>query len=176
MKTIKNLFTKFIKPLLALSVAIFGLNTASAQDSILSATYTAGTPTNLLSGGKYLVKDILFISSSNATTSVKFYDSAGSTNIVRAAYTNFTSYATNYNVVWTNSSGILVTNTQTGVYRQSVPVSASTNEAPALAGPFLITALGTRTISDVNVIPVNGFTLMSAGAGIVEIVYEKLSP
>lgn len=168
---------KSVTKLLAVALAITPLVLpVQAADRVLSASYSAATPTNLLSGGKYIVKDVLLISSATNTSTIKFYDSTGATNYVRAATTAYASYATNYSTVFTNAGGLLVTNTYAGVYRGSTSVAAATNELPSVVGPYLVTAAGTRTLTDLNIMPVKGLTLYGTGAGTVEITYEVVEP
>lgn len=168
---------KYFAKILAIVLAITPLVLpVQAADKVISVSYSAVTPTNLLSGGKYLVKDVLLISSATNTSTIKFYDSTGATNYVRAATTAYASYATNYNVVFTNAGGILITNTYAGVYRGSTSVAAATNELPSVVGPYLVTAAGSRTLTDLNIMPVKGLTLYGTGSGIVEITYEQVEP
>lgn len=176
MKTLINKFKNFIK-ILAVCFSVTALSVpVQAADKVISSAFSTATALNLLSGGKYLVKDILVISGTNVTTTVKFYDSTAATNYVKAAYTSLASYSTNYNVVFTNAGGLLITNTLTGIYTGTTSVSASTNELPAIVGPYVIPASSSRTISDVNVLPVKGLTLYSTGLGTVEVVYEQIAP
>lgn len=176
MKTLFDSFKIFIK-VLAVSLAMLPLAfPVQAAEKVLTASYSAATATNLLSGGKYIIKDILLISSTTNTSTIKFYDSTGATNYVRAATTAIASYSTNYNVVFTNAGGILITNTLTGLYTGSTVVAAATNELTSIVGPYLVTAAGNRTLSAVNVIPANGLTLYGTGAGTVEITYEQILP
>lgn len=176
MKTLSNTLKTFTKVLAVALTSLPLIFPAQAVDKVLTATYAAATATNLLTGGKYIIKDVLLISTATNSTTVKFYDSSGATNYVKAATTSIASYTTNYSVVFTNAGGLLITNTLSGLYTGSTAVSASTNELPAIVGPALITATGTRTLSDVNVIPLRGLTLYGTGAGTVEVIYEQIAP
>lgn len=166
-----------MKRILTIALLAFGLS-AAAQERVLTATVVAATPTNLLSGGKYLIKDII-LSNTNAAASGQFwfYDSTGGTNYVQAAYTQIgTPYATNYSVVWTNAAGLLITNTVSSLYTPSTSVSASTNQLPKIVGPHLVGINTSRTLSDVNKTPNRGFTLYSTVGGSVEVLYEQITP
>ena len=155
-------------------LALFSFSALSA-DKMTSAAVSATTPLTVLSGGKYTVKEILFLPTSTNGT-VKFYDSASnSTNIVIGAYTSYAQYSTNWSQIFTNAAGIVVTNTFSGVATLPTTVAASTNERPAIVGPFLVTTSG-RTIDGLKVQPTLGLTIYSTAAGNVEITYEQQTP
>ena len=161
-----------------LAVAVFAViaNTSFAADKITTATVVAGTPTNILSGGKYVVTDILFVNAGATNGVVKLYDSTGvTTNYVIAAYTNYTTVSTNWSTTFTNATGIIITNTFTGISHVPTAVAAATNELPARLS-FLIPASNTRTFNGIAVQPAKGITLYSTVGGLVEIGYRQFEP
>lgn len=162
--------------LIGLAALATGFATQAA-DRFTASAVSATTPLTILTGGKYIVKDILFVNgnTTNAAT-VKFYDSASnSTNIIIGSRTVYSSYTTNYNIVHTNTAGIVITNTVSGVYTYGTATAQSTNERPTAVGPFLVTANSSRTLSDVNVAPILGLTIYSTQAGTVEVTYEVVN-
>jgi len=176
----KNL-TKFIRNHFRATLAGFALIVGLALSPSANAQLTtvvpvtATTPTNLLSGGKYVITSILFINgnSSNAAT-VKIYDSAGATNYVQPAYVSYAAVATNWSSIFTNADGLIVTNTFTGISNFGTSVAASTNERPAKL-TFLCGANTSRTVNTVFQ-PTLGATLYSTTAGTVEVAYRQISP
>lgn len=162
--------------LITLALLALGF-TASAQNKTLVANLTYNTPTNLLAGGKYTILEVLFQNAHATNSTIKFYDSAtSSTNYVQAAYTAYSSYSTNYSTTFTNTAGIVITNTWTGTYRSSSSVSAVTNERPAVLGPFFIQASATTTVSDLAVSPNLGLTVYSGATGTLQITYRETNP
>lgn len=163
-----------LKTILLGVTVLWTVLSAQAADRVTSAAVSAVTPLTVLSGGNYVVKDILFINgnTTNAAT-IKFYDStANGTNLVIGGRTVYSSYTTNYNIVHTNSAGIVITNTVSGLYTYGTVVGQTTNERPTVVGPYLITANGSRTLADVNISPLLGLTIYSTQAGTVEVTYE----
>ncbi len=166
-----------LKSLLLGVTVLMTVLSAKAADRFTSSAVSATTPLTILSGGKYLVKDILFVNGNTTNSAtVKFYDSAANaTNIAIGSRTVYSSYTTNYNVVHTNTAGIVITNTYSGIYTYGTATAASTNERPTSVGPFLVTANSSRTLSDVNVAPLLGLTIYSTQAGTVEVTYEVVN-
>lgn len=151
---------------------------ARAQDSTLVSAVTAATPATLLTGGKYTIVGLKFINA-NTTNSgqVWFYDTAAAaTNYAKGAYTAYSSYATNYSTTFTNTGGIVITNTWTGTYRQATAVSAVTNEAPKMLGPFAIPVSSTTEIDAIAVAPNVGATVYSTVAGTLQVTYRTTNP
>lgn len=160
----KKLFTFLFSLLLA--------GNLFAQELSIVRTVTANAVSNYLSG-KYVVESIRVVNSSTNNATIKFYDWAtAATNVVRAAYTTPTSYTTNYNVVYTNSAGIVSTNTYKGWFTANVNVAAVTNEQSRL-GEFQVTASTTRDLP-FNPLVVRGLTVLSDQAGTIEIVYSSI--
>lgn len=160
-----------MKKFFASLLGIFAAASVFGQSSIVRSM-AAGTVSNYLSG-KFIVSSIRIINSSTNTATVKFYDWAtAATNIVRAAYTTPVSYSTNYSVVYTNSAGIVATNTFSGWYSANVAVAAVTNEQSRL-GEFQVSASTTRDLP-FNPLVVRGLTVLSDQAGSIEIVYSSI--
>ncbi len=145
-------------------------STAFAQVTISQAV-TGGTVANLLSTGGVIVDSITFTATTATNTTVKLYDSStAGTNIVRAAYTSYASYATNFSTVFTNESGILVTNSFDGRWTYPTAVSAVTNERPKVLN-FVVPGSGQRT-KDTIWSPSRGITILTSNDGIVEVTYR----
>jgi hypothetical protein len=131
---------------------------------------TGGTPDNIFDSGK-IIDNITVLASTTNTTILKGYDSSTTTtNVVRAAYTSYASYSTNYSVTFTNASGLLVTNSFTGTYTAPTSNSAVTNERPkcvTLAVP------GSAQLSrDLTLLTTRGLTLLSDKDCVVTITYR----
>jgi len=151
-------------------------NVSIAADFIKTATVAAATPTNILSGGKYVVTDVLFYNGTNVTGAVKLYDSTGvTTNYVIGAYTNYSTVSTNWSTTFTNATGIIVTNTYTGISHVPTAVAAATNELPAKL-TFLVVGSGSRQLNGLAVQPARGITVYSTVAGTLEIGYRQFEP
>ncbi len=162
-----------MKKLLTSLFGIFAAASLFAQtDASIVRSMAAGTVSNYLSG-KYIISNIRIINSSTNTATIKFYDWAtAATNIVRAAYVTVDSYATNYNVVYTNSAGIVATNTFNAWYSANRTVSAVTNEQTQM-GAFQVTASTTRDLPFTPLV-VRGLTVLSDQAGSIEISYSSI--
>ncbi len=173
-------FLKFLLTAAALAV-LLKAPAAHAQNLTTVQAVSATTPLTVLTGGKYIVSEIRFINSSassNAAT-VKFYDSASNdTNYVVQAATAYSTITTNYSTTFTNSSGIVVTNTFSGTYTLGTAVSASTNERPNLLGPFLVPYAPTSPtiIGSIAVAPYAGLTVYSTQAGTIQVTYRQVTP
>ncbi len=168
-----------MKKLLLSFLTILSLSaTLQAQDASLVSAVTAATPATLLTGGKYTITSLKFVNA-NTTNSGQFwfYDTpSNATNIIRPAFTSYTSYATNFTTTFTNSAGIIVSNIWAGTYRQSVANAAATNEAPKIIGPFVIPVSSVTEIDPVNVMPYVGATVYSTVAGTLETQYRITYP
>jgi len=162
-----------MKKLLAFILPLFAAFSLFAQsDSSIVRSFASGTVSNYLAG-KYIISGIRIVNSSTNNATVKFYDWAtAATNIVRAAYTTVDSYATNYNVVYTNSAGIVATNTFNAWYSANRTVSAVTNEQTRL-GEFQVTASSTRDLPFTPLV-VRGLTLLADQAGTIEVTYSAI--
>lgn len=157
---------------------LFAALSALAQQHTTVAAITYGTPAIVLTGGGYEVSEIKFINAVATNTTLKFYDAAtATTNLVRPAYTSYSSYATNYSTTHTNSAGIVVTNTWSGIYRSSTANSAVTNERTKILGPFAAPASATTTLDGFNVTPALGLVVLSdLASGTLEVTYRETNP
>ena len=164
--------------LLIYAASLFLSFSALAQNKTITAALTYGTPASILTGGKYEILGVLFQNSVATNTELKFYDAAtATTNVVRGAYTSYTSYATNFSTTFTNTAGIVVTNTWSGTYRGSEAVSAVTNERPKILGPFAAPASAVLTVDSLAVSPNLGLVaLSSAASGTLQITYRETNP
>lgn len=135
-------------------------------------TLTGGTPVNLLSTSK-IIDNITVLATTTNVTTLKCYDSSTSTtNIVRAAYTSYASYSTNWSTVFTNESGLLVTNSFTGRYTAPTANSAITNERPKVA---VLAVPGSAQLNkDVTLLLTRGLTLLSDKDCVVTVTYRNV--
>ena len=158
--------------------ALFLSFSAFAQNKTITAALTYGTPSLVLTGGKYEILGVLFQNSVATNTTLKFYDAGtASTSIVRQAYTSYGTYATNFNYVWTNTAGLLVTNTFAGTYRSSTSVAAVTNERPKILGPLAAPASAVLTVDDLGFSPNLGLVALSdLASGTLQITYRETNP
>jgi len=159
-----------------LFLSLFGIFAAASlfaqTDATIVRSMAANTVSNYLSG-KYLVGTVRIVNSSTNTATIKFYDWAtAATSVVRAAYTVIDSYSTNYNVVYTNSAGIVATNTFFGQYTAARTVAAVTNEQSQL-GSFQVSASTTRDLPFSPLIA-RGLTVLSDQAGSIEVGYSAI--
>ena len=156
-----------------ISFALIGLLSAfgALAQVTISQSITGGTAANLLATGGVVVDSITFTATTSTNTTVKLYDSSStSTNYVAAAYTRYASYATNFDSVFTNENGILVTNTFSGRYTYPTSVTAATNERPKVLN-FVVPGSGQRT-KDTIWTPARGITILTSNDGIVEVTYR----
>lgn len=151
---------------------------ANAQQLVTSAAITYGTPALVLSGGGHEVTSIRFINGVATNTTLKFYDAATAiTNLVRPAYTSYSSYATNFSTTFTNSAGVVVTNTWVGVYRGSTANSAVTNERTKILGPLAAPASATYQADGFVIAPALGLVVLSdLASGTIEVTYRDTNP
>ena len=166
------------KYLVIVAALLFSVATARAADLTTVTAVSATTPATILTGGKYVITEIRFLNSSassNAAT-VKFYDSAANdTNYVVGAYNSYSTITTNYSSTFTNAAGIVVTNTWSGSYLLATANAASTNERPAIAGPYAMPYLSNTLIDGIAIAPATGFTVYSTQAGTLQLTYRKVS-
>ncbi len=132
---------------------------------------TANVVSNAFASTK-LITSIAILATTTNNTKVQFYDaSTTDTNYIQAAYTSYVSYATNYDVIFTNSASILVTNTFRGRYTAPVVNAGSTNERPKI---LTVTVPASSLYNaDVQLHPIRGISLLSPYAAIVTLTYEN---
>ena len=178
MKYLKNLKKFAFKSLGLLGLALISCATpqAKAQDPYITQDFliNAVTPTTLISNVPAIVTKIYFKNSTATNATIKFYDSKnGVTNYVQPATVSYSLIDTNWSTVFTNATGIVITNTFEGIAQVGTVVSAATNE---LTRPISILCLasGERTRETVWQ-PIRGVTVYSPVAGLVEITYRKLN-
>lgn len=178
MSHIIRTLAKYIKKgfaLLGLAVISFATTEAKAQDPYITQDFllSAITPTTLISNVPVVVTKIYFKNSTATNATLKFYDSKnGVTNYVQPATVAYSLVDTNWSVVFTNATGIVITNTFEGIAQIGTTVAASTNELKGLT--LLCLASGERTRETVWQ-PIRGVTVYSPVAGLVEITYRKLN-
>lgn len=131
---------------------------------------TANTVANVVAG-RYVVDQFYFVNTSTNIATIKLYDAATAiTNVVRPAYNSILSYATNYNVVFTNIDGIIHTNTLSGYASITVANSAVTNERVRLI-EFVVPASSSLALP-AQAIVANGLTALSSQSGSLMVTYR----
>lgn len=170
----KTIFPKLIRFSIVAVVALATLCIARpAQAATRSEVFSlsANTPLTVLTGAGKTVTQLL-IAAGTTNCTVKAYDSvSNTTNIVRAAYTSYAQVSTNWSQVFTNATGIVITNTFTGVAVVGTVNSAVTNERPTILQSF-VPASTVRTIETAETTGI-GFTLLSSAAATVEVTYRQ---
>lgn len=145
--------------------------TALAQE-YTSVVTTGGTPVSVLAE-PVAVKQITLTATSSSATTFVFYDTAGtSTNYVRPQYVRPVSYSTNFTTVYTNTYGIVITNTFTGIWVTTETVPSANVERQRL-WRFVIPGNTTRTVDVADRRLLNGLLTLSSANGIVEVEYER---
>ena len=170
---------KYLKKLgLVFGLALISCATpqAKAQDPYITQDFllSAITPTTLISNVPVVVTKIYFKNSTATNATIKFYDSIkGVMSNVQPATVSYSMVDTNWSTVFTNATGILITNTFEGIAYVGTVVSAATNE---LVTPVRLLVLGSgeRTRETVWQ-PIRGVTVYSPVTGIVEVTYRKLN-
>lgn len=172
----KKNITNILKGL-GLAALLLTCNSVRSADLYFSSTGAANTVSNVLSAGGYLLKSVYWVNTSTNVALIKFYDTANTTTtMVQLAYTQLgTPYATNVANVWTNASGLVVTNTLPGIYTPSSTVSQATNERPYVL-QLTVAASGTINLTDVNREVGMGLAVLPNQAGQYMLTYSKLSP
>jgi len=161
-----------MKKLIFSILAFAGLSLSLvAQEHTDVFNLTNNSPYTLISAAK-VVSNISVINNSTNVNIIRFYDStAQATNYVQAAYTSYSSYATNYSIVFTNQTGVLVTNTFSGTYTGPTSHSASTNTLTAF---YSLGVPGSGSASkDVRLLPMRGLTALSTGDAVITVTYTS---
>jgi hypothetical protein len=159
----------------ALALAAFAFFAAPAfgQGALpLIGVVAANTSSNLLSAPA-IVRSMVWYNTNATANLVKLYDSSStSTNYSRLTNNVLTSYTTNWNSIFTNANGIVITNSFTGLYTALVPVAAATVERPKVT-QFIVPALGSLTLTDQNLSFGRGVTAVPTTTGTYVITYDN---
>lgn len=155
--------------------AFFAAVSITSHAGNYATNVAAATPLTLLSGANYAIDSIVFFNTNAATTAtVWFYDStANSTSYIQAATSRFTVGNVTNTTVFTNSSGIVITNTVYAIGRVTNSVSLATNERPRLL-PMIIPAADSLTVTSPTLLPSRGLTVYSTAAGLINVTYEPI--
>jgi hypothetical protein len=166
----KYLYSMFLA-LLAFALPAFGQANLTVAEAV-----TADTPLTVLDGGKYAISTITFWNYNTTNVAVlKFYDSTdNSTSQVVGAHTTWAIVNSTNTSIYTNAQGLLITNIQIGVTRESTSVGASTNQLPRKVN-FAVSTSADRTVN-VSWQPALGATILSTTTGLVEIGYRQIAP
>lgn len=171
---IKKFINKGLAALAAFAFTFCAVPQVAAQDPYVTESFalSAITPTTLISNVPVVVTKIYFKNSTATNATLKFYDSKnGVTNYVQPATVSYSMVDTNWSTVFTNATGIVITNSFEGIAQVGTVVANSTNELKALT--LLCLASGERTRETVWQ-PIRGVTVYSPVAGLVEITYRKM--
>jgi len=179
MKTLFNRIKKFLWKLVKPTILSVGLIAvpafAQSPDLSTSSPVTGNTPLTILSNGPntYVVTSVYFKNTQTTNATFWLYDSTGNgTNYVSSNYVSYATVSTNWVNVFTNATGIIITNTFTGIATVGTTNALSTNELPRRLQRVVL-ASGDRTIETV-IQPVRGLTIYSTMAGLVELIYHKV--
>lgn len=160
---------KLLSFVIGLGVFIPGL----LAQSYTSGTFATNTPVALLTTPSVIKGLTLTATTANATT-FKFYDydsaTAARTNVVYAATTSPLQYSTNWTTLTTNSDGVIITNTFSGLYVTTTVVSAVTNERPRII-TVTVPASSYRTLT-LSKRVAYGLVGQANYAGLVEVEYD----
>lgn len=162
-----------MKKLLSLALLLTLPLFAQAQRSqlMVATALAANTSSNVLAAASIIDNFVVLNSTTNIVT-VNFYDSnTTATNYTQAAYTSYSTYATNFSVVFTNQTGVLVTNTFVGAYTGPTANSASTNTRPLVTS--LIVPASSVLNKDVTLQVMKGLTAQPDGAVRLITTYRK---
>jgi len=144
---------------------------ALAQQVAVATLTTGGTAYNVLANPS-AISSFTFTSTSTNPAVLYLFDSATTTtNYVQAAYTGTTTYATNWALVWTNESDIVITNTFVGTWTGPTTVSATTNTLPVLAAA--VAPGNGQSVRSVNINTTRGITAVASTPGILQINYRR---
>jgi len=129
------------------------------------------TSSNLVSSP--LTTDSITVTATTAsTTTVSFFDSATTTtNYVQAAYVSYSTIATNWSNIFTNETGVLVTNTFSGIGTFPTAHSAATNSLPVKY--IIITPGSAQRTKTVKITGIRGLTAVPNYDVIVEVDYHR---
>lgn len=162
-----------MKKFLSFLAVILTAGFVQAQ-TFVSSTFATNTPVAIATAPMTLLSLTLTATTANATT-FKFYDfndaTASKTNVAYAATVRWSSYTTNYDVLVTNESSIVLTNTFSGLYTYSTVVAAVTNERPRVI-TVTVPASSQRTLTLSKRLR-NGLVGQSDYAGLVEVEYSS---
>lgn len=152
------------------------LGTLFLLPSLIAQTYVSdtlltNTPVALITTPAVIKAMTMTATTANATV-FKFYDynSTTSTNVVYAATTAPLSYSTNWSTTFTNTQGIVLTNTFSGLYTTTTVVTAVTNERPRVI-TITVPASSQRTIT-LSKRLAYGLVGQANYAGLVEVEYD----
>lgn len=144
---------KLLKSLLVIGCLLVANQSFGATASVTVSA--AATTNSLLSAGARVTQVVIANAGTNATTLALLDAPSTSTTFTLSAYTNFSTITTNITQIITTPGGVSQTNTISGVYQVSNPVSASTNTYP-LGLLYTIPASSTVTYTPAG----NGLLLM----------------
>ncbi len=159
-----------MKKITTLALALLFTTIINLRADNIVIPVTANVVSNLFVNGKIIDSISVTATTTNITT-FKFYDSSNtSTTIVQAAYQNWASYATNITQVFTNESGLLVTNTFVGRWTYPTSVTASTNTRPVTV--TLVAPASSMRSQTFRLLTLHGLNVIPNFDGIVEVEYR----
>lgn len=160
---------KFIHTLLSLLSLVLLVAVPAFAQTYASFTTASGTPLQLQSD-RALVHSVTVLNATAGALNLKLYDSANTTtNYTQAAYNAVIAYRTNYAVITTNLSGVLITNTVAGWYRNTEAVGSTTVLKPKVLD-ITVPANSIRTY-ELQMQPAFGLLAHANGVLSVEVKY-----
>jgi len=155
------------------------LSTVAALLLACVATQAAVLSTNLPTNGVYLmstnrasVYSVEITAAANAQ--LEFYDSSSlaapyyGTNYVNSAYTNRSTYSTNYVYSYVGYNGYTNWYTNAGVWTLNNAVAANTNVLPVMIGA--VVAGGTYAVYNTDALFANGIAVRCIGTNVAVVV------
>lgn len=159
-----------MKYLLNIILALAALTVSVNAQKSTAITVGSAVVSNIFSSPK-IIEELSITATTTNTTTVKFYDSANTTTTrVLAAYTSYSSFSTNITTITTNESGLLLTNSVSGIFTYPVSNAASTNELPRIY--TTIVPGSTTRVRDVTLQTIRGLSVYPSAGVIVEVVYR----
>jgi len=148
MNILKNTFKAF-----ATALCLIGASVVSSYGAVASVTTTSANTNSILSSNQVYIASVTIANNTAQPLQVALFDAP--TNVLTfsaSAYTNYTTYATNYVVVFTNFSGVVQSNTNAAVFTEARSIPAATRNYRLL----VYQAVGASSTVTYN--PIGGLT------------------
>lgn len=156
-----------MKKLFIIAALSLSLLSTIGQQAMTLTSLTANTVSNVVAQA-CIIDNFTILNSTTNNARVDFFDAATAvTNYTQAAYTKYVTYSTNFNVVFTNTTGVLVTNTFVGLYT-APEAGTSGSIARAKVASLVIPANSTlnkdvklQTVLGLTAVPDQSLTLIT---------------
>lgn len=161
-----------MKKLLIALLTIIGIS-AQAQQLMTVSTLTAHTVASVLATPA-IIDNLTVINTTTNVATLKFFDAATAiTNYTQGATKRYATWSTNYTTVFTNATGVLVTNTFVGVFTgPTADVSGATIVRPTMIS--LAIPPGTTLSKDVKLQPLQGLSCVGNNDLTLAVTYRNV--